>query len=168
MSDQILRSHLIRLAYTKPETREVILPLLAKTAGAFDNVFKGKQAAAQKIISLGGKSFATNELEDRRHEVFQVAADMLESVGGFGKYSAVDKAFGAVGKILDLIKYANGRGSRYANKLVEAMDALGEAVTTAKTGRRRAATDMTLRNRMIRLAYEKPHLRETLLPLLRK
>ncbi len=196
MPDTTLRSRLIRLAAVHPELRADILPLLKEAAGpsykdyvdrkrnkgekplaqdAWESRVMGKgKGDSKKSVSVGGESFAPDELADRRHEIYDAAAAMQKSVGGAGKHPEVDTAFNALGRVLDDIKSKGkngGDGAEFAADLDKAHKALSGAVSKAKAkpksdekgGTGKAAA---LRSRLIRLAAVHPELRADLLPLL--
>lgn len=93
------------------------------------------KAEKPKAVSVGGESFAPEELADRRHEIYDAAAAMQKSVGGAGKHPEVDKAFNALGGVLDAIKSKGkngGSGAEFAADLDKAHKALSGAVSKAK------------------------------------
>ncbi len=84
MSDQALRSKLIRLAHNNPELRPHLMPLLGKTAGPFESVDSSKSDYGVAKEAMNDAIAYLRKAEENASRAFNYALEGAEQNPGQG------------------------------------------------------------------------------------
>jgi hypothetical protein len=103
MSDQALRSKLIRLAHNNPELRPHLMPLLGKTAGPFESVDSSKSDYGVAKEAMNDAIAYLRKAEENASRAFNYALEGAEQNAekNFGRH--LDNAEKNLERYLDLL-----------------------------------------------------------------
>jgi hypothetical protein len=117
MSDQALRSKLIRLAHNNPELRPHLMPLLGKTAGPFESVDSSKSDYGAAQRAMNDAIAYLRMAEENASKAFDHAIDGAEQNPGQGHNLLVK----SIAQVHDALEDCRRSQSRPMHEAFEAL-----------------------------------------------